>query len=698
LRALRLCGVKSEGVECMEGFFEAESVVVVGVSNTPGNLGRAIVYNLMEFRYQGLIHLVGSKGGVFLGHKIYSSVLDIPDHVDLAAILVPAAIVPEVIGQCGMKGIRRVVVESAGFGELGADRALLEEQVVLALRQYGMRLVGPNCIGIINRKTGLSVPFMPFKAEARPGRVGIISQSGGVGAVMINALASENMGFSKFASVGNKLNVNENDLLGYYIRDDNTRSIFCYLEGIADGRGLMEIACRSPKPMVVHKSNNGAPGAVIARSHSASLSTDDRIVDSAFAQCGIIRTKDQQEALNALKGFSLPAIKGNRLGIISRSGGHAVMAADASEELGFVLPHYPAEMIRAVSEASRAKVIEFHNPMDLGDLFDLELYLNLAERALAEEAFDGVLFIHNYQGIFDAAESRRLLEGLGSLAERSEKPIAVCVFTMKDELDYCRKSVKYPIFTDPRQALKALKISREFHERRPLPLSEKRPSVIDIGLARRELDAVPIGPIPPERLARILAAYGIPLVSWAAVESEQEAESAARSLGFPVALKTAEPSVLHKSDAGGVRLNLNDEESVRLAYRDLREIGAKCLVQKMAGEGIELLVGGRQDRSFGPVVVTGLGGIYVEVFSELAMRVAPIGPEEGARLLDELRGSSIIRGVRGRAPLDREGLIGIIERVSWLLFDLTEIDELDLNPVRIFSDGCLGLDWRAVKK
>lgn len=682
----------------MDSFFKARSVAVIGVSNSAVNMGRLIAYNLMEFRYQGCIYLVGPKGGAFLGHKIYPSVLDIPDEVDLAAVLVPASSVPQVIEECGKKGIRRVVVESAGFRELGGERLELEERILGALERYGMRMIGPNCIGLINRKNGLAVPFMPFKCEAPLGRVAVISQSGGVGAMMLNSLAAENIGFSKFASIGNKLDVNEADLIDYLGgQDDETDLIYCYLEGIADGRRLMEVASGSKKPIIAHKSNNGATGAVIARSHSASLSSDDRVVDAAMRQCGIIRTREQREALDYLKAFSLPPMRGNRLGIISRSGGHAVMAADATEEYGLFLPPFPDEIIGLVERESRARIIELHNPMDLGDLYNLPLYLTLVEKTLEREDIDAVLFIHNYQGIFDASESRRLIAGLGESMAKYKKPVAVCVFTTQAELDFNRRAVGFPIFTDPREAVRALALNRDRESTSPLPFATVRPEGADPDLARSLLSNVAPGPIPPEKLASLLSSYGISLIEWEIARDYSSALAAAKRLGFPVAIKTARPEVIHKTDAGAVVLDVFEESGLKAAYEGLLKFGSRVLIQKMSAPGLEWLVGGRRDEQFGPVVVAGLGGIYVEIFKETSIRIGPIGYEEAGRLVDDCRGSALLGATRGKAAFDRRALVDLIVRVSWLLFDFPQIGELDLNPVRIFPKGCLALDWRAHK-
>jgi acetate---CoA ligase (ADP-forming) len=680
----------------MERFFEAKSVVVVGVSEAPGNLGQAIVGNLIEFRYTGTIYVVGPKGGSFLGHEIYPRVADLPETVDLAVVLVPAAVVPDVLRQCGEKGVVRVVVESGGFGELGPERHELEQELRAILKRYGMRMIGPNGLGIMNRRNGLAVPFMPLRAEARLGQVAVIAQSGGVGLMMLNTLAALNLGFSKFASIGNKLDVKETDLLEYLIQDDETGIVYAYLESIADGRKLMEIASRSPKPVIIHKSNLGRSGAVIARSHSASLAGDDRVVEAAFRQSGIIRTREQRETVEILKSFSLPPMRGNRLAVIARSGGHAVMAADAAEEFGFELPPFPEEVMVRVRERSRAHVIDLQNPLDLGDLFDLSLYRDLAEITLARADIDGLVFIHNYQEDLDAEGSHRLIANLAELVGAARKPIAISVFTSDEELRLNQKANRVPLFTDPKEAVRALSRSRDALKPRVRPFAQTRPPALDRERVRSELALAATGPVPPERLAAMLAAYGIPLVPWQVAKNEGDSVHAARALGFPVALKTAVPEVIHKSDAGGVALNLADEASVRTAYGDLQRLGARVVVQKMAASGLEWLVGGRQDPTFGPVLVVGLGGIYVEVFRETVLRIAPIDHDEAHRMVEECRGAPLLQGLRGQAPLDQQALVEVIVRVSWLLADCPEIRELDLNPVRIFPSGCLALDWRAL--
>ena len=689
----------------MEKFFNAQSVAVIGVSEAEDNLGRIMALNLMAFGYTGLVHLVGSQGGAFLGHGIYKSVVDVPHDIDLATVLVPASAVPGVLRECARKGIRRVVVQSGGFGELGEDRKALEEDVRRLLKEHGMRLIGPNCLGVINRHNGLAVPFLPLQPEAPAGQISIVAQSGGVGAQVLNALGAEGIGFSKFASIGNKLDVNEADILDYLVRDGDTGIIYCYLEGIAAGRRLMEIAAASSKPIILHKANTSRWGGVIARSHSASLAADDAVVEAALHQCGVLRVKSQQDALNAIKAFLLPPMKGNRLAVISRSGGHAVMAADAAGFHGFDLPPFPEGRIACIRSESRANVICMQNPMDLGDVYHLPAYLTLLQETMNAPETDGIVFIFNYQSGFYGEDCRRFLLEVDKLAATAQKPLAVCLFTDDAEYRWVRKSAHMHLFHDPASAVEALALSRDHHGRKILPFPSVRPFVVDSAPIIEKTPDGPHGgepsdaaprPLPPEELAHLLTSYGIPLVAWERADSEGQTVAAARRLGFPVVLKTARPDVIHKSDAGAVFLDLRDDGAVRRAYTALQKISPSVLIQAMAPEGVEWFVGGRQDAHFGPVLISGLGGVYVEAFGRVSFRVCPVAEEEARSLLDECFGSALLSGVRGRPPLDREGLIRIMVRLSWLLTDFRNISDVDFNPIRVYPERCLVVDWRAV--
>ncbi len=688
----------------MKGFFEASSVAVIGVSPSPTNLGRAIVYNLTEFRFPGVIYPVGPKGGAFMGHKIYKSVLDIPDPVDLAVILIPAFTIPEVLKECGEKGIKRVIIESSGFSEFADERKTLEDKVLEVAKQYGIRFIGPNGIGLINLENGLSVPFMPFENEYPLGRVAILAQSGGIGACLLNALAFENIGFSKFVSMGNKLNVNENDLLGYLRNDESTATIFIYLEGLADGRKLMELVSECRKPVIVFKANYTEASAKIARSHSASLSSDKKTVDAAFGQVGIVKAESIKESVELIKAFELKPMRGNRLAIISRSGGHAVVAADAASFYGFDLVKYPESVIKLVEEHSRAGVIKPQNPLDLGDLFELDLYEKILDITLQRDDVDGVCFIHNYQGVFEADKSRELAGRIKPLMLKHDKALAFCLFTSNKEMKINKKICKIPVFTDPWEAVRALRVLYQFETRNIYPfISDFRsgmgtPRIRE--LMREYLPGEKGKQLPAELSYQILACYGIKATPWVVAEKVEEIVAAADEFGYPVVLKTASEDVVHKSDAGGVVLNIENKTGLLEALTALQtRFGDKVLLQKQVSGGMEVFVGVNRDENFGPVVLFGMGGIFVELFEDVSRRIAPLSPAIAMQMIDETKAGKLLRGYRSREEADIEACADLMVRLSYLACDLDRIAEIDLNPVKIaigHQKGATVVDCRMV--
>ena len=695
----------------MKHFFYPERVAVVGVSPSPTNLARAIVYHLIEFRFTGKIYLVGPKGGSFMDHPIYPTISHIPDQVDLAAILTPASTLPEIMEMCGQKGIKRVVIESAGFSELGDEQKGLEQQLLTIAGNYGIRFIGPNCIGVINKENGLATPFMPFRNTFTLGTLSIISQSGGVGGALLNELAADNLGFNKFASIGNRLDTDENDLLEYFLKDRGTETVFLYLEGIADGRRLMEISFRSNKPILAHKSNTSEASRQIARSHTGSLSASEEVVNAAFRQCSIHRVTDMNSALTAIKAHSLPPMRGNRLAVISRSGGHAVVAADAAAKYGFVLQPFPQDFLTMVESRLRAGVIRLGNPMDLGDLFDFDLFHHIVSDTLGRKDIDGMLVVLNYNGIFFEENTQDLVGKIKEICLQGEKPVALCVLTTGEEWRLNRRNHPgFPMFTEPEEAANALAISRDFYHRKISSFKEAETFAVDQEqplTILAEAESRKAQQLTTAESFELLANYSVPLAPWGQAKSSQEAATLATAIGFPVAMKVMGEEFIHKSDVGGVLLNLSNEDEVRDGYNRLAAImqtpeskptEKAVLVQKMVSQGYEVFVGAKQDPVFGPVILAGLGGVYVEVFGDVALRVAPVSAAEARRMFGEIRGSQLLKGVRGQPPADLESLVHVVQRISQLVCDLPQIKELDLNPIKVLPEhqGCLVVDCRMV--
>lgn len=698
----------------MRDIFYPTTVAVIGVSAKPDNLGRNIVGNLVEYGFQGIVYAVGPSGGSIETRRIYRSVGDIPDHIDLAVILTPAATVPSVLEECGQKGIRFAIIETAGFREFTQQGQQLEHEIVGVAEKYGIRFVGPNCIGAINMENGFCVPFPSLKRIVKNGAVSIITQSGGVGMSALNLMANEGLGLNKFVSVGNKLNINAEDMLEYLINDEGTELIFLYLESIGDGRRMMEIARRSTKPILVFKSNIGKLGRSIALSHTASLASDDKVVDAAFHQAGILRVRDATTLGNNMKILRLPPMRGRRLGVISRSGGHAVMAADACELSGFELAPFPDSFLREIESHFRASVIRLTNPLDLGDLFDLEMFARIVEGALQIPEVDGVVFLHT--GISEAENliSRKLLERIMGMVAHYDKPVAYYMSTAAAEVVYLKQTYDFPIFTQVVETVRALAMSHYYYYRQQAlhaPASAPGEPRVRAGekqvgelIARARQAGRDL--LLPEAL-QALEAYGLPVSPSALASSPAQAAEAAGRLGFPAVLKVAAERISHKTDVGGVRLNLADGPAVEAAYGEMMasilsrepetEI-AGALVQPMAPPGQELILGGRQDPQFGPVLLVGVGGIFAEVYEDVVLRVAPIHETEALEMLESLHGYPILAGTRGRAPSDIEAVVQALLRLSQLMVDFPEIQELDINPLRVFpaGQGCLALDGRII--
>ena len=684
----------------VDQLFNPKSVVVIGVSENPNNLARIIVQNLFEFQFNGEIFLVGKKEGILFGRGICTSMEDLREGIDVAVILTPAHTVPGVLESCGRKKIRWAIIESGGFSEYSEEGAELEKEVLRIARKWGIRIVGPNGIGINNFENGFVVAFPPLNRKAiRKGKVSLLVQSGGVSLTYLNLLSSASVGISKIVSMGNKLDLNEIDYLRYLIQDPQTEIIGIYLESIQRGRDLLEVARSTSKPIILHKANIGEASREIAKLHTAALANDDKIVDAALKQADIIRAKDFRSFINAVKVLSLPAMKGNDLVILSRSGGIAIVAADSAERYGFRLFPMKKSFQDRIHSYFRAKVIQPTNPLDLGDLFDFDLYTKILEQVLKIKTVDGMIFQHAAVGE-EVQPSRKLIYAAKELSFRYQKPVAFCYLTEEEELAYIKRAFDYPIFIEPEDALSALAISRE-HYRKRKTLRGTPPSYsVNRSYAKRLIQKVRKEKrdlILPEAL-QMLQAYGILVADYQVVHQKADLKKAMDQIKSPVALKVISPEISHKSDMGGVALNihsLSEAEKIFDKFRKLTpERRSGVLVQKMILDGKEVILGAKRDPSFGPVVLFGLGGIYVEVLKESSLRVAPITRSEAEEMILELKAATILKGIRGERPLDIKALVEKLLRLSQLMMDFPEIDGIDINPVKALEKGAVAVDAR----
>lgn len=453
----------------MEKIFAAESVAIVGVSEKPNNLGRYILQNLIDWDYGGRIYCVNPRGGEALGYKLYTSVSDLPEAVDLAVLIIPASAVPGVVEECGRKGITRLAVPAGGFEEFGGDGVSHRDRLVEAARRYNIRFVGPNCLTVINVHTGLCLPFVPVPPDLPRGGVSIVAQSGGIGLDFLARLKDENTGFAKFASMGNKTDLDEVDFLAYLGSDPFTRVICMYLEDVGRGREFLEAARKIDKPILVYKANVEPLSRQSAQSHTAALANDDKVLDGAFRQAGIIRVRRLSELAGNAKVFSLPPLRGNRIALVSPTGGILVLASDQCARRGFVFPPLPLSLVEDIRERLRAGVINISNPVDLGDVHDAEARVYIVDRLLEQDFIDGIIMLliarlSTEQVITGGIHGlrRNIIPDLAELVKKHGKPIIFSLMATEEVRARARHMVDIPIFEDAEEAVDAAAVLRDF--------------------------------------------------------------------------------------------------------------------------------------------------------------------------------------------------------------------------------------------
>jgi acyl-CoA synthetase (NDP forming) len=687
----------------MENFFNPLSVAVVGVSDNPANLARGIVANLLKFDYQGKIFPVGPRGGAVFGLPILPRLEDLPQAVDLAVILTPGPVVPQVVETCGRLGIQRVVVESAGFSELNEAGRALEEEIRTLLRRYQMRLVGPNGLGLMNMATGLALPFATLEPPPRKGEIAIISQSGGVGSHLFAWMAKEGLGLSKFLSLGNRLDVAENEVLSYFLDDPDTRAVYLYLEGVKDGRELMAVARGAAKPIYLHVPNVGEETAVIAHSHTASLATDERVLEAACRQSGMLAVKRQTEFLNAAKLVGQPPVKGSRVVVLSRTGGEAVVTAYACREWGFELPPLSPHLAEIIRERSRAGVIKPTNPIDLGDIFDFTVYQEIMAGLCRDPEVDAIVFNYGPLADFEIDQGREMARNLVEQARAAQKPLAVIVLISLDEEEFLRETLGVPVFHFPEEAVEALAASRFLAAGGEVAAAEA-PPLFDAAQLTAWLPAQP-GFLSLAQSLSLAGALGIKVAPWSPAATPEQAVALAKELGYPVCLKLSAPSLIHKTEAGAVLLDLADAAGVAAAFASLAQTARaslpagedwQVLVMAQVKGGLELLLGARRDPAFGPVLAFGAGGVGTEVLEDVSLQVAPLNLAQAREQMGATRMGRMLAGIRGQAPGDIEALARTLVILSQFLLSFPQIQEIDLNPVKAFpgKPGLLALDAR----
>jgi acetyl coenzyme A synthetase (ADP forming)-like protein len=696
----------------LKSFFEPKSVAVIGASTDPEKLGHAVVKNLVDGGYEkiGEVYPINLKADEILGHKAFASVLDVPGAIDLAVIVIPYPYVPDALRECGEKEIPAAIVISAGFREAGREGLDREYELIEISKQHNIRLIGPNCLGIIDSFTPLNASFAAGTPPSGP--MAFMSQSGALGTAVLDIALAGRLGLSKFVSLGNKADVNEIDLLQAWVQDENTNVILIYSEGMPNGQEFIRVAreVTRHKPVVAIKSGVTQAGSRAVSSHTGSLAGSEQAYRAAFRQAGVLRAESMESLFDmALALGYQPPLRGDHIAIITNAGGPGILATDALERAGMNLARFKNQTIKSL-EQYLPDAASAANPVDvLGDA-RADRYRFALESVSADPGVDGLLIVLTPQAM---TEIEATAHAVGDLAKEIDKPILACFMgesEIRTGVDILQK-YGVPNYPFPERAALAFKAMAEYREVGDQPKPEYAAFKVDKEATREVIDRVRSEErvsIGDAEAREILKAYGLRIPRSEIAETPEKAIEIAREIGYPVVLKIASPEILHKTDVGGVKVGLENRDQVidafeLMVYRAQRYVPEAhiwgCLVQEMVPpEGLEVLVGMNRDPQFGPLVTFGLGGIYVETLKDVTFRVAPFSVYEAEAMLSEIRARALLDGVRGQPAVDKQAIVDTLLRIGQLVQDFPEIVELDINPLVVFpqNQGAIAIDMRLI--
>ncbi len=676
-----------------------ESVAVVGASTQPGKIGYTVIENLLKGGYKGKIYPINPTATEILSLPVYPNISAVPESVDLAVITVPVKLVCQVVDECGRKGIKALSVITSGFSEVGRED--LEKEMLCTARQYGMAVLGPNIVGTLSNSDCLNASFAPFLPF--PGKATLITQSGALLIAMDAITYTRKVGFDKMVSIGNMADIDFADLITWLDKDDDTSCICLYIEGLKDGRKFIEASRNTKKPIIALKAGVSAHGAAAAASHTGSLAGAVKVYGAAFQQAGVVQASDLNNLFDRTLALSLqPPLRKENLLIITNGGGVGVLATDAGERYGIPLHFAPAdvqaELKKHMPEFGSAK-----NPVDLTGMAGCDWYYESVKFALAHPWTDGLVVLYCETAITNPVEIAKAVKKGIDEAGVKDRPVVVSMVggTRCDEAMQWLVENGVPAYPTPDEAMNAMAALREFYNMRLANIGANESCGPRSSYEARDIIAKARADgrkaLTEIEAKKLFAAYGLPVAETALAKSEEEAVQLARQNGFPIVMKVVSPDIIHKSDAGGVKVNIKDEAGVRSAYKtimqscqaykpeaDIRGIA----IQEMAPLGTEVIVGSINDPTFGPTVMFGLGGIFVEVLKDVTFRVAPVNREQVKQMVSEIHSVAILAGARGESPRDRAALEDLLCRYAGMVYDLRdEVAETDANPVLLYEAG-----------
>ena len=686
--------VPSTPTHPLDCIFSPKSVAVVGVTATPGTVPFDIFQNILTGGYRGTVYPVAPGKRSICAVRAYRYVVDVDDEVDLAVIVFPADVVDRALEQCGKKGVKAAIVISAGFREVGPKGLQREQRLKDICAEYGIAMIGPNCLGAINTDPKVQLNASFARKMPRAGRIAFLSQSGALCTAVLDYAREKQIGFSKFISFGNKAGVTETELFEYLHQDDKTDVILLYLEELREGRKMIEVARRvtrgeRAKPILAIKSGRTPQGADAAASHTGSLAGEDSICDAIFHEAGITRVGSIEELFNAAIMYAYePKPEGNRLAIVTNAGGPGVMATDAAVGVGLSVPRLTEPTMAKLAHSLPATA-NIKNPVDVIGDARADRYMEALADVLEDPNIDQALVILTPQSMTDIDAIAR---GICQIHEKAEKPIACSFMGATDVASgvHLLQQVHIPHYILPEWACRAMADVQRILAWRRQPLDEPEPVSVDRAAAAEVLDGAGAGYLCEDQALAVAGAYGLPILRFKLCTSADEAAAFADEIGYPVVLRIVSPQVVHKWDVKGVVLNLADAAAVRTAFdrmlQDVRKAMPEAeirgaVVRRMIPGGHEVILGAKRDPTFGPTLMFGLGGLYVELFKDVTFALAPISRGRAARMLRQVKAFRLLEGLRGGHKADIEGIQECLIRVGQLVSDFDRIAELDVNPL-----------------
>lgn len=684
--------------------FEPNAVAIIGASTKELHIGNRVIRNLIDFGYKGNVYPINPKADEVRGLKAYKSIFDIPEHVDLVHMVIPNKVVPMAVEDCGKKGVKVIIINSAGFKEIGPEGEAIQNDFLERAAKYGIRVFGPNCQGIINTDPDYRAYCNFTFTKPEPGFISIVAQSGGVGELIHQGFSEMGIGTRIYASNGNACDISITEVIEYLGEDDGTRVIVLYVEGLSNPGEFMEVARKvaAKKPILAMKAGRTKEGAKAAASHTGGLAETDIATELIFEKIGILTFRDEGELCQAAAAFaSQPIPEGKRVGLITNTGGPAIIATDVLVDAGLEIPPLP-EKAGTFLKDKLFDAAAISNPIDVLATGTGEHFRAAIDAMMDADEIDSV-YVNFVTPFF--VDTVSIAKEIAEVNKQQKKPLICNLMTDKrqwTDVIEILKDANVPFFSFPGTAARALAALNRYGETKRKDIGSPK-NFTDVNKIRAEAVLKSVKDAGEKMLGAaevydILHAYNIPVAPWGIAQNAEEAAAKAAEIGFPVVVKADAESVIHKSDMGGVAVNLTDAEAVKSAVNQMKSAiqadDLKFFVQKFMPQGREIIIGAKKEEGLGHLIMFGMGGIYVEVLKDVVFKITPVTETEAEEMIDAIKMAPLLKGVRGEKPVDRLALADLIQRISQLVADLPDIMEMDLNPVIAYEDGVFAVDAR----